>query len=263
MTCCGQYQFSENGTDNKELTFVIDVANGSSEPRATDAAPRTIVRLLLAVVAGAQAAQRDWRDTQERCNQGMGKLGFEAWKCLAEPYESVGPSKGREAPLSFRFFGQCVSQNRVRPMPDRLSRDHQIRKQVRVDPDKRSIGRCRNGHKRDPLTCSRDIRRDNAGPHEEPDAYFFAVLVANRARQAPVQDDVLVPFGLSLLVRMGPPAQTHRCPMSCKAIHVSDVRQVRRLHQKSPQIHLGGPYQMIMWMSAFFGMGGRGQGGHK
>jgi hypothetical protein len=152
---------------------------------ATNAAPRTNVRLLLVFVAGAQAAQRDWCDTQERCNQGMGKLGFKAWECLAEPNESVGPSKSREAPLSFRLFGQCVSQNRVRPMPDGLSREHQIRKQVRVDPDKRGIGRCRNGHKRHTLSCSRDIRRDNAGPHEEPDAYFFAVLVANLLARHP------------------------------------------------------------------------------
>jgi hypothetical protein len=79
----------------------------------------------------------------------------------------------------------------------------------------------------------------------------------------PSRDDVLVPFGLSLPVRMGPFAQAHRCPMSCKAIHASGVCQVRRLRQKSPQIHLGGPYQMIMWMRAFLGMGGRGQGGHK
>jgi hypothetical protein len=41
MKCCSVYQFSKNGTNCKELTFVVDAALVSSEPRMTDAAFRT------------------------------------------------------------------------------------------------------------------------------------------------------------------------------------------------------------------------------
>jgi hypothetical protein len=46
MTCCSRYQFSENGTDIVDPTFVFDAANGSSGPILPNAALRTNVCFL-------------------------------------------------------------------------------------------------------------------------------------------------------------------------------------------------------------------------
>jgi hypothetical protein len=51
---------------------------------------------------------------------------FIALECLAKPGKLLSASERREAPLSFRFFAQFVSQNTMRPTSDGQRRDHQI-----------------------------------------------------------------------------------------------------------------------------------------
>lgn len=60
------------------------------------------------------------------------------------------------------------------------------------------ISRCNNGHKRQAAPRSRVMWRDDTGAHVKANADFLAFLVTDAARQASVQKNEFLCFGLLL-----------------------------------------------------------------
>lgn len=177
-------------------------------------------------------------DSEKRCDQIVTKKPFVTREISSKPCKAVCAAKGGEAPLPISLAGKFLLQNAVCPFANWLRRQHKLSQGATVHVRNQRIRGHFYRNERGRVSRSRDIGRDHAWANVKANANGATFRVCDKARGAPIKNDVLQEVWFALRCDATPLCNMVNTPCRRELLRAVSLQSVRRLGEKIQKIQI-------------------------